>query len=582
MKKGKFIAIFVFGIIIAIAGASQLHPREKEIRLREQITSTLQKEIQTAISGDPNFRIQLLLLQIFPKNSKEIKEKLKKVWSSTVKKVVDNILTDDVKKWNYLPLSYPNFREDQLEQFLKSTSVCWGKISDKGKPKGTSPLAAIDDTAIEMLHSRKERADAGDKATSPPSDSPAAGGTNREKNKNSAENPPLQRGDSKVGIGSKELSPASRPSTLKRPAQDLPSQPKWQNFPERRMLQTIKSLSETELNRKFPCLVKMAELFKIQVTKGILPYLLVRYVEAAAGEYVKKVASEEFDSALAFEIMREARNSKSPKEWFERVELLLNRAAANLAKRLGLKSEERYYPLNAENLRRELRKIELSSSEELQAFAAIYGLLNAIASEVAEAYSKVVVRKKLKEFNIQLKKPTSQSTAPVAAIVPDNSPISGWPPSTPIFAAGIALALLGLLGWRKAIKVELASQKMSSTTDETTDKTGTEEFGGSEFSEIFETLEGELIKLRGLQGLELCEQIDKIEERFIIPLSERRALFINQMGMEKGADILVTFAYGERMLNRVWSASADGAHREATESLEEALHVFREIREKLK
>ena len=46
--------------------------------------------------------------------------------------------------------------------------------------------------------------------------------------------------------------------------------------------------------------------------------------------------------------------------------------------------------------------------------------------------------------------------------------------------------------------------------------------------------------------------------------------------MDEGAQILVTMAYGERMLNRAWSASADGHIQEARGCIPEALAAFEE------
>ena len=49
--------------------------------------------------------------------------------------------------------------------------------------------------------------------------------------------------------------------------------------------------------------------------------------------------------------------------------------------------------------------------------------------------------------------------------------------------------------------------------------------------------------------------------------------------MERGAEILVTAAYAERMLNRVWSASADGHLPEAGASLTEAAEAIQQTAE---
>ena len=48
------------------------------------------------------------------------------------------------------------------------------------------------------------------------------------------------------------------------------------------------------------------------------------------------------------------------------------------------------------------------------------------------------------------------------------------------------------------------------------------------------------------------------------------------IGMSHGAEILVATAYGERMLNRVWSAAADGYLEEARSSFREASSAFDE------
>ena len=46
--------------------------------------------------------------------------------------------------------------------------------------------------------------------------------------------------------------------------------------------------------------------------------------------------------------------------------------------------------------------------------------------------------------------------------------------------------------------------------------------------------------------------------------------------MDKGAEVLVVVAYGERMLNRVWSAAGDEHLLEARTCLPEAQEAFAE------
>ena len=55
----------------------------------------------------------------------------------------------------------------------------------------------------------------------------------------------------------------------------------------------------------------------------------------------------------------------------------------------------------------------------------------------------------------------------------------------------------------------------------------------------------------------------------------------NELGMSEAAEILIAFAYCERMLNRVWSAAADGHRTEALSALEDALNTSEQITARL-
>ena len=71
-------------------------------------------------------------------------------------------------------------------------------------------------------------------------------------------------------------------------------------------------------------------------------------------------------------------------------------------------------------------------------------------------------------------------------------------------------------------------------------------------------------------------RVDALLDDYVLPMGESRQQFIDRYGMEKGAELLVTLAFGERMLNRVWSAAADGHLPEAVSSLEESAEAFEE------
>jgi len=51
--------------------------------------------------------------------------------------------------------------------------------------------------------------------------------------------------------------------------------------------------------------------------------------------------------------------------------------------------------------------------------------------------------------------------------------------------------------------------------------------------------------------------------------------------MQTYANIMSEFAAGERYVNRVWSASADGYDKEASDYLQRAIEQFRDANEQL-
>lgn len=80
---------------------------------------------------------------------------------------------------------------------------------------------------------------------------------------------------------------------------------------------------------------------------------------------------------------------------------------------------------------------------------------------------------------------------------------------------------------------------------------------------------------------ELRFEIDRRFREDITRFVEARATISHIYGLQTYADIMSAFAAGERYLNRVWSASADGYVDEAREYIARALEQFREAREKL-
>lgn len=142
-----------------------------------------------------------------------------------------------------------------------------------------------------------------------------------------------------------------------------------------------------------------------------------------------------------------------------------------------------------------------------------------------------------------------------------------WPDTWPIFVVGALLSAVGITLWR------IAESKLNAQVGK----------DGGDSSDPLKLLQDALpaaqsieSDLDGLSTEALCERVDSVLVTFILPAAEARQDVIKKLGMERGAEILVTAAFAERMLNRVWSAAADGHKPEAAASLIEAVGAMKE------
>ncbi|MCB9642964.1 MAG: hypothetical protein H6728_07800 [Myxococcales bacterium] len=167
------------------------------------------------------------------------------------------------------------------------------------------------------------------------------------------------------------------------------------------------------------------------------------------------------------------------------------------------------------------------------------------------------------------------SAAATAAKRKTPPPSWGWADTWVLFVLGIAVALAGLLVWHETIAIEMAlAQKHEDPNSQT----------GSPFV----LLGGSLPPMRALQqdidqldAKGICHRVDQILDQYVLPFAEVRQKVIERLGMQDGAEILVTIAFGERMLNRVWSAASDGYPEEARVVFHDALHAFEEAQQKV-
>ena len=100
-------------------------------------------------------------------------------------------------------------------------------------------------------------------------------------------------------------------------------------------------------------------------------------------------------------------------------------------------------------------------------------------------------------------------------------------------------------------------------------------------SELEESLNNILENLKELDGrkdkvptYEMRFEIDKIFREDLIRFAEARDSMKHIFGLRAYADIMSSFAAGERYINRVWSASTDGYVDEVLMYVEKALNQF--------
>ena len=158
----------------------------------------------------------------------------------------------------------------------------------------------------------------------------------------------------------------------------------------------------------------------------------------------------------------------------------------------------------------------------------------------------------------------------VALISAAKLPISQqtWSDQLVIYAIAILFALLGL--WL------LRSAPVISTNRST--------FIAQPQCLCLELLQQLLVEMQDLKlHLEHSDRtatLNKVQillEKYIIPFTtKQQAEIFQQLGRTQGIKIIMIMALGERLLNRVWSATCDGHFPEASHSYLKALAAFEE------
>ena len=110
------------------------------------------------------------------------------------------------------------------------------------------------------------------------------------------------------------------------------------------------------------------------------------------------------------------------------------------------------------------------------------------------------------------------------------------------------------------------------------------ELNRGELRESIDNIGRDLLEIKNdasLKGASLREAIDLRLRTDLRRFADARESMVHLFGLQTYADIMSSFAAGERYINRVWSASADGYEGEAATYLEKAAAQFAEARTQL-
>ena len=143
-----------------------------------------------------------------------------------------------------------------------------------------------------------------------------------------------------------------------------------------------------------------------------------------------------------------------------------------------------------------------------------------------------------------------------------------WPSTSPLWGLFAALAALGVALWRVGA-MQAAKQAVADGTD-------SQDNPFTLLAAVLEPARALGKDIASLTDAQILKRTDGLLETYLLPLANGRQRVIDRLGMKAGSEILVTVAFGERMLNRVWSAAADGHLDEARGCFPEALTALEE------
>ena len=140
---------------------------------------------------------------------------------------------------------------------------------------------------------------------------------------------------------------------------------------------------------------------------------------------------------------------------------------------------------------------------------------------------------------------------------------ANWPDTLLVFGIGVVVAIVGLGLWWAAERDSQVDSDDPVSPQNHIDPV-------LELRQLHKDLKRLNTEAQTLSLEAIRESVDLINADRIYKIVEARQVLNGQLGMSEGAEVMIAFAYCERMLNRAWSAAADGHQKEALSSMQEA------------
>ncbi len=139
-----------------------------------------------------------------------------------------------------------------------------------------------------------------------------------------------------------------------------------------------------------------------------------------------------------------------------------------------------------------------------------------------------------------------------------------------MFGVAVAAAVVGM----RLVKSADAAHAQSATVLEN---------NRNELHQSLDSVVSDLQRMAGAPpaGDDLRSEIDNKLRDDLRRFAEARESMVHLFGLQTYADIMSSFAAGERYINRVWSASVDGYDSEAETYLEKAARQFADAQRQL-